>query len=197
MGPRSAHGTAQEPFHNEISFERIVKELSRRQIDTAVEAVGEALFANLAGEEIAARMKHPAATVPDWLRGFAATRIEPKGNLVLRATADCSETRLGTCGPGRERFAESRQTDGNEDDWMARGNSCVIGPEGDILAGPLVGEEGIVTAEIDVAAARQSRRPFDPVGHYARPDIFRLQVDRRPKVPAAFTDHDTDGPRST
>lgn len=77
-----------------------------------------------------------------------------------------------------------------DDDWMSRGNSCVAGPEGELLAGPLVGEAGIVTAEVDVAAARVSRRTFDPVGHYARPDVFRLEVDRRPKPPAAFTDHD-------
>ena len=85
---------------------------------------------------------------------------------------------------------------GGEDDWMARGNSCVIGPEGEILAGPLVGEAGIVSASIDVAAARRSRRLFDPVGHYARPDIFRLEVDRRPKSPTTFTDRDTDETRS-
>lgn len=84
---------------------------------------------------------------------------------------------------------------GGDDDWMARGNSCVVGPEGEVLAGPLVGEEGIVSVEIDVAAARTSRRLFDPIGHYARPDIFRLDVDRRPRSPATFTDHDTDRPR--
>jgi nitrilase len=84
---------------------------------------------------------------------------------------------------------------GGDDDWLARGNSCVISPEGEILAGPLIGEEGIVSVEIDVAAARTSRRLFDPIGHYARPDIFRLDVDRRPKHPATFTDHDTDETR--
>lgn len=84
---------------------------------------------------------------------------------------------------------------GAEEDWLARGNSCVIDPEGNVLAGPLVGEEGIVTADVDVAAARRSRRLFDPVGHYARPDIFRLEVDRRPKSPATFTEDDTDPTR--
>ncbi|MBW3619939.1 MAG: carbon-nitrogen hydrolase family protein [Actinobacteria bacterium] len=79
-----------------------------------------------------------------------------------------------------------------DDDWMSKGNSCVVDPEGELLAGPLVGAEGIVTAEVDVGAARRSRRVFDPVGHYARPDVFRLEVDRRPKPPAAFTDRDPD-----
>jgi nitrilase len=69
---------------------------------------------------------------------------------------------------------------GAEDDWLAEGNSAIIGPEGEVLAGPLVGEEGIVYAEVDIARARTARRQFDPVGHYARPDIFRLEVDRSP-----------------
>lgn len=85
---------------------------------------------------------------------------------------------------------------GGDDDWLARGNSCVVGPEGDLLAGPLIGEEGIVLVDIDVSAARTSRRLFDPVGHYARPDIFRLDVDRRSKRPAMFTDHHSEEARN-
>jgi nitrilase len=75
---------------------------------------------------------------------------------------------------------------GGEDDWMSRGNTAVVGPEGELLAGPLVEEEGIVLAEVDVARARQSRRRFDPIGHYARPDVFTLTVDVRPKPAAVF-----------
>ncbi|MGH9033925.1 MAG: carbon-nitrogen hydrolase family protein, partial [Acidimicrobiia bacterium] len=59
-------------------------------------------------------------------------------------------------------------------------------PEGEILAGPLVGEEGIVYAELDLAAARTSRRQFDAAGHYARPDVFRLVVDTSPKPAVTF-----------
>ena len=62
-----------------------------------------------------------------------------------------------------------------------RGNTVIVGPEGDILAGPLTGEEGVLYAEIDVARARTSRQQFDPVGHYSRPDIFRLSVDTSPR----------------
>ena len=62
--------------------------------------------------------------------------------------------------------------------------SPAIGPEGEVLAGPLVGEEGVLYAEIDATRARASRQQFDPVGHYSRPDIFRLSVDTslRPAV---------------
>src|SRR6266516_7626528 len=63
---------------------------------------------------------------------------------------------------------------GGDDDWMARGNTTICGPAGDILAGPLEGAEGIVYAEIDADHARKVRRQFDPVGHYSRSEILRL-----------------------
>ena len=75
---------------------------------------------------------------------------------------------------------------GDSGDWMSRGNSTIVGPTGDILAGPLVGEEGIVMAEIDLDAVRLAREEFDPVGHYARPDVFRLDVDVRAKPAVVF-----------
>jgi nitrilase len=75
-----------------------------------------------------------------------------------------------------------------DDEWLAKGNSCIVGPDGDLLAGPLEGSEGIVYAELDVEAARRSRREFDPVGHYGRPDVFRLLVDTQEKPAAALGD---------
>jgi nitrilase len=75
---------------------------------------------------------------------------------------------------------------GNDDEWVSRGNTTIVGPEGDILAGPLVGEAGTIYAELDLGAARVSRRLFDVAGHYARPDVFRLTVDTRAKEPVTF-----------
>ena len=65
---------------------------------------------------------------------------------------------------------------GGDDDWMSRGNSVIVDPYGDILAGPISETEGILYAEVDIATVRQSRRQFDVVGHYARPDVFQLSV---------------------
>lgn len=61
---------------------------------------------------------------------------------------------------------------GGADDWMSRGNTVVVDPYGTVLAGPLVGEEGILYADLDATTARASRQQFDAVGHYSRPDVF-------------------------
>jgi nitrilase len=59
---------------------------------------------------------------------------------------------------------------------MSRGNSVIVDPYGSILAGPICETEGILYADVDVAIVRQSRRQFDAVGHYARPDVFKFSV---------------------
>ena len=65
---------------------------------------------------------------------------------------------------------------------LIAGNSLIVGPLGDVLAGPLVGQTGLLTARIDLAELVRARYDFDVVGHYARPDVFALHVDERPKA---------------
>jgi nitrilase len=81
---------------------------------------------------------------------------------------------------------------GGAEDWLSRGNSAIIAPGGDIIAGPLTGEEGIVTAEIDAEVARAGRQQFDPVGHYSRSDVLRLTVDATPRAAVTFRRDDAD-----
>lgn len=69
---------------------------------------------------------------------------------------------------------------------LIRGGSVIVGPLGDVLAGPLFNAEGLVTAEIDLGEIARARFDFDPVGHYARPDVFSLRVDDRPKQAVTF-----------
>lgn len=64
---------------------------------------------------------------------------------------------------------------------MSRGGSVVVSPLGEVVAGPLWDEEGILYAQIDLAEVSRAKLDFDPVGHYARPDVFRLVVDERDK----------------
>jgi nitrilase len=67
--------------------------------------------------------------------------------------------------------------DAQPSEWMMHGRSVIVGPLGDVLAGPLLDEEGILTAEIDLDDLLGARLDFDPVGHYARPDLFSLRVN--------------------
>lgn len=72
--------------------------------------------------------------------------------------------------------------------WIAPGNSVVVEPSGDIVAGVLRHEEGILHADLDLRRVRAARRLFDPVGHYHRPDIFRLEVDVSPRPTVVVRD---------
>ncbi|MCA9995565.1 MAG: nitrilase, partial [Anaerolineales bacterium] len=59
----------------------------------------------------------------------------------------------------------------------------IVSPLGQVLAGPLYNQEGILTATLDLAEVVQGKLDFDVVGHYARPDVFRLVVEERPFAP--------------
>ena len=74
------------------------------------------------------------------------------------------------------------------DEWINDGDAVVVNPAGTVTAGPLHREKGILYAEIDIEAARRARRSLDVCGHYARPDIFSLAVNRKPLRPAEFSD---------
>lgn len=74
----------------------------------------------------------------------------------------------------------------NAGEWVNPGDSLVVAPGGRIVAGPLRGEFGILYAELDEASVRNARRTLDVVGHYARPELFRLQVRVNQLRPAEF-----------
>ncbi len=67
--------------------------------------------------------------------------------------------------------------------WEMNGGSAIIAPGGKYLAGPVHDAETILCAGIDPADLVEARRWVDTVGHYSRPDVFRLHWDRSPKPP--------------
>jgi nitrilase len=69
------------------------------------------------------------------------------------------------------------------DDVISTGGSCIIGPLGEVLAGPAFDGEQILFAEIDLDELTRAKFDFDVVGHYARPDVFRLIVDESARLP--------------
>jgi nitrilase len=69
------------------------------------------------------------------------------------------------------------------DTVIMRGGSAIISPLGQVLAGPVFNQDAIVTAEIDLGEIARGKYDFDVVGHYARPDVFRLHVNETPAPP--------------
>lgn len=76
--------------------------------------------------------------------------------------------------------------DAEANEIMIRGGSIIVGPLGEVLAGPVYDREAVLVAEIDLAAIPRAKYDLDVVGHYARPDIFALAVDTDAKPPVVF-----------
>jgi nitrilase len=72
------------------------------------------------------------------------------------------------------------------DEWLNVGDSVVVAPGGEIVAGPLHKEHGLLLADIDPARAAAAHRTLDVAGHYSRSDIFSLAVDRSPQQPVTY-----------
>jgi nitrilase len=64
---------------------------------------------------------------------------------------------------------------------LMRGGSMIIDPLGKMLAGPVYNEDALLTAELDMSIIPMAQMDFDPVGHYARPDVFSLHVNTAPQ----------------
>ena len=79
-----------------------------------------------------------------------------------------------------ERFPASQEV-------LIRGGSCIVGPLGQLLAGPKYGEECVLAADLDRAELARAKFDFDVVGHYSRPDVFRLEVNEQPMKSVVFS----------
>ena len=69
---------------------------------------------------------------------------------------------------------------------LMRGGSMIIDPLGKMLAGPVFNEDALLTAELDMSVIPMAQMDFDPVGHYARPDVFSLHVNTAPQPPVTL-----------
>ena len=68
-----------------------------------------------------------------------------------------------------------------ESEVVCRGGSCIVGPMGEFLAAPAFDGEQVLVADLDMGDIVRAKFDFDPVGHYARPDVLRMTVDEREK----------------
>ncbi|MCG8369967.1 MAG: carbon-nitrogen hydrolase family protein [Proteobacteria bacterium] len=72
------------------------------------------------------------------------------------------------------------------DDVMANGGSCVAGPDGRWVLEPVVGSETLQVVDLDHTRVLEERHSLDVAGHYSRPDVVRLTVDRKRQTTAEF-----------
>ena len=75
-----------------------------------------------------------------------------------------------------------------DSEFLANGGSCLCGPDGEWIIKPQCHEEGIFSAVINHEKVRQERQNFDPSGHYSRPDVTKLIVDRRRQSTVDYID---------
>ncbi len=133
---------------------------------------------------------------PTWIwgndEGWQATlrHIALEGRVVLVSAAIANRTEdVPAELPARDRLY-------GEPGWVTPGGSVIVGPDGTMLSGPLFEAEDILTAEIDLDALAAARRTLDVAGHYSRPDVFQLVVNRAPNPGISFREDETAGGRS-
>ncbi len=85
-----------------------------------------------------------------------------------------------------DNFPEKEKLYPDADEWINPGDSVVIAPCGQIVAGPLRREEGVLFCDIDLDRVGIAKRTLDVTGHYSRPDIFQLHVNTQPQSPIKF-----------
>jgi len=77
-------------------------------------------------------------------------------------------------------------------EWINPGDSLIVSPTGDIVAGPLSKQQGHIIFDIDVQLAVTSKRALDIAGHYSRPDVFTLEVDKARQSSVNFKNNSAD-----
>ena len=85
-----------------------------------------------------------------------------------------------------EDFPQRESLYPDSEEWINPGDSTIIAPGGEIVAGPLNKKQGTLFSDIDIKLGAATRRTFDVAGHYSRPDIFTLHVNAQPQSPVQF-----------
>lgn len=73
-------------------------------------------------------------------------------------------------------------------DVLANGGSCIAGPDGEWIIAPVLHKEGLIIQDIDFNRVYEERQNFDPVGHYSRPDVTKLTVNRERQSTVEYKD---------
>ncbi len=78
------------------------------------------------------------------------------------------------------------ESDVPSDSIITRGGSCIVHPLGEVIVGPVYDQPALLLADLDMHDITRARFDFDVTGHYARPDVFALQIDTRARPAVAF-----------
>lgn len=73
---------------------------------------------------------------------------------------------------------------------LANGGSCIAGPNGEWIVEPIINKEGLIFETLDFNRVFEERQNFDPVGHYSRPDVTHLQVNRERQSTVSYFDNE-------
>ena len=104
-------------------------------------------------------------------------------------------SRLPVPDPRRDCPADYARVQGDDPETvLIGGGSCIVGPLGEVLAGPRFGGEGILVADLDLDEIPRAKFDLDAAGHYARPDVFTLTVDETPRATVDATSGHTRDP---
>lgn len=79
-------------------------------------------------------------------------------------------------------------------EWLADGGSCLAAPDGSWLIEPTTHKEALLTATVSMENVLRERQNFDPSGHYSRPDVTQLTVNRRRQSTLNLVDPPNHGP---
>jgi len=105
---------------------------------------------------------------PNWIQSMQHIAREG-GTFVVSVCMALRMNDVADHYPFKNLYPEGRE-------WINVGNSCIIAPNGKIIAGPVEAQETILYAEVDLSDVVVAKRMFDVAGHYSRPDIFEFKV---------------------
>lgn len=105
-------------------------------------------------------------------------------SFVVSASGTMSAEDIPESFPHRDRLLATLPDDGG----IHNGGSAIAGPDGEWVVEPIMGEPGVIVADLDEREIWRERQNFDPSGHYARPEVLRLTLDRARRLPITITD---------
>ena len=121
------------------------------------------------------RRKH----LPDWITSSSPSTStpSPKDEAIKDPTTD-EPNNFSTTSNNELPHQPQQVAEPDPEEFVCRGGSCIVGPDGTVLAGPLwEDDDGLLSVEVDFEDSERGRLDLDVAGSYGRGDAFRLEVE--------------------